>query len=174
MIIQFFRRILPPSVRRRLRRLLERIGLRHGFLRCRDKGYALLWGEGIEIGAFEHPAPVPRRCRVKYVDAISPAEAAKFFPEVDTKRLVPVDYIVDLDRDGLSLIPSASKDFVIACHVIEHLANPGRFVQECLRVIRSGGLFVIAAPDRDYTFDRARPLTLLATLQRWPASCRAS
>lgn len=147
--------------------LLRRLGVRPIFLRLRDDGYALLRGEGVEIGAFEHPAKVPRGCRVRYADVLTPEQAAELFPEIDATRLVRPDLLVDLDADGLAAIPDGSLDFVIACHVIEHVANPGRLVAEMVRVTRPGGHVVIAAPDRDFTFDRRRVETPLATLERY-------
>ena len=159
--------------RKRLGGLLRRLGLRHPFLRMRGAGYALLRGEGLEIGAFEHPAHVPKGCRVCYADVITPAQAAERFPEIDAGKLVPLDYVVDLDTDGLAAIATGSLDFVIACHVIEHVANPGRLVAEMVRVVKIGGYVVIAAPDRDFTFDRRRAETSLATLEGYFRQGRA-
>ena len=154
--------------RRRLRDIVEKLGYdRDLFARLRRPGLRMLRGGGIEIGAFEHPAPVPRRCRIEYVDVITPAQAKELFPEIDETRLVPVDHLVDIDAGGLGRFDAGSQDFVIACHVIEHVANPGRFVGELLRMLRPGGLLVIAAPDRDYTFDRNRPLTPQKLLERY-------
>ena len=160
-------------VRKRLGGLLRRLGWKRDFLRMRGGGYALLRGEGLEIGAFEHPARVPRGCRVRYADVITPAQAADLFPEIDAGKLVPLDYVVDLDADGLVAIASGSLDFVIACHVIEHVANPGRLLAEMVRVVKVGGHVIIAAPDRDFTFDRNRAETPLATLERYFRQGRA-
>lgn len=160
-------KLLNPQQRRMIRRWLDRLGFEHRFLRLRRSGYRLLSGCGVEIGAFEHPAPVPPRCTVRYLDVLTPKQAKEIFPEIDETKLVPIDLLVDLDRSGLAEIPSATQQFVIACHVIEHVANPGRLVAEMVRVLRPGGHLVIAAPDRDYTFDRNRPLTPLATLQTY-------
>lgn len=159
--------MIKAFLRKRMGTFLGRLGFRPVFLRLRDPGYALLSGEGVEIGAFEHPAKLPQGCRVSYADAITPEQAAKLFPEVDASRLMPVTYVVDLDVEGLKAIASGSLDFVIACHVIEHVANPGRLVSEMVRVVKTGGHVVIAAPDRDFTFDRNRAVTSLATLERY-------
>lgn len=156
---------LPAILRKRLGALLRRLGMGPAFLKLRNEGYALLKGAGVEIGAFEHPAPLPRGCRVRYADVITPAQAAELFPEIDASRLVHPDLVVDLDADGLAALPSESLDFVIACHVIEHVANPGRLVAEMVRVVKVGGHVVIAAPDRDFTFDRRRAETPLAVLE---------
>ncbi len=152
-------------LRKKIAGLLRRLGVRPVFLRLRDGGLALLRGEGVEIGAFEHPSKVPRGCRVRYADVLTPEQAAELFPEIDASRLLRPDLLVDLDADGLATIPSGSLDFVIACHVIEHVANPGRLVAEMVRVIKPGGHVVIAAPDRDFTFDRRRAETPIATLE---------
>jgi len=154
-------------IKKRIGGLLRRLGWQHKFLRLRQPGYAKLTGEGLEIGAFEHPAKVPSACRVRYADVVTPAQAGELFPEINASRLVPLDHVLDIDAEGLRPIPSASLDFVISCHVIEHVANPMRFVGELTRVVRIGGLVVIAAPDRDYTFDRLRTLTPLERLESY-------
>ncbi len=129
------------------------------FIVQRQPGYSLLSGYGIEIGAFEHPAELPKSCRVEYCDAITPEQAQILFPEIDSSKLVKVDHIVDLNKEGLSKFAPETFDFVVFNHVIEHLANPVFIIQEVLRVLKRGGCMVIAAPDKNYTFDKLRPLT---------------
>ena len=134
------------------------------FLSWRQPGYDLLSGRGIEIGAFEHPARLPASCRVAYCDAITPEEAQKLFPEISTASFKKIDHLVNLNTGRLHPFRNASLDFVIFNHVIEHLVNPIRALKEVLRVLRPGGMLVVGAPDRDYTFDRHRPLTAFAHL----------
>ncbi|MFA6963002.1 MAG: methyltransferase domain-containing protein [Opitutaceae bacterium] len=154
-------------IRKYLVSALYRLGWQQKFLHLRRPGLALLKGEGVEIGAFEHPSLVPHACRVRYADVITPEQAVRQYPEIDASRLVAIDYLLDLDVDGLAQIATGSLDFVIACHVIEHVANPGRLVAEMIRVVKVGGHVVIAAPDRDYTFDRLRKETPLSTLETY-------
>jgi SAM-dependent methyltransferase len=167
MDLSWFYQLFSARQRRRIRNLAKRLGVERRFLRLRRKGLAYLKGTGIEIGAFEHPAPVPRDCHVRYIDVITPDQAAVLFPEIDTSQLIPPDFVVDIDREGLQLFGAETQDFVIACHVIEHVANPGRFVAELTRVLRAGGFLVIAAPDKNFTFDRARPLTSIESLYEY-------
>jgi len=41
-------------------------------------------------------------------------------------------------------------DFVFASHVLEHLAEPQAFINESLRVLKSGGYLVMLIPDIDH------------------------
>ena len=165
-----FHRFSSPTLQKRAKKLrgwLTACGWERGFLRKRRPGYVHLSGEGVEIGAFEHPAPLPDGCRTRDVDAITPAQAAELFPEIDAEALVVPDYLIDINRDGLKEFAEGQWNYVIACHVIEHLENPGHFVGELFRVVRAGGLVAIAAPDKRFTFDRSRPETPDAELHRY-------
>lgn len=136
------------------------------FLSWRQPAYDLLSGRGIEIGAFEQPAPLSAKCRVEYCDTVTPEQAQKLFPEISTAGFKKIDHLIDLNTEGLRPFRSASLDFVIINHVIEHLVNPIRAIHEIIRVLRPGGIMVLGIPDRDYTFDRHRPLTSFAHLYK--------
>lgn len=125
----------------------------------RKIGWKLFSGKGLEIGALHEHTILPSNCIVDYADAISKEEAMKLFPEIDGSKLVDVKYIVNLDEQGLSPFADESYDFVILSHVIEHVANPVNVVKELFRVCKKGGLVLIAAPDKEYTFDAKRDLT---------------
>ena len=71
---------------------------------------------------------------------------------------------VDLDVDGLAGLGDRAFDAVVACHVIEHLANPVAALREFERVLRPGGRLVLVVPDRSLTFDAVRQPTTLAHL----------
>jgi len=57
-------------------------------------------------------------------------------------------------------ISGNSYDFVIASHCIEHFVNPLKAVKEWLRVLKPGGALLVVAPDKRFTFDRRRQITL--------------
>ena len=42
-------------------------------------------------------------------------------------------------------------DYVVASHVLEHVANPIAALAECYRVIRPGGILYLVVPDRRAT-----------------------
>ena len=128
-------------------------------LRHRSKGYELLRGNGLEIGALHNPAKISKDCQVEYADAMSAAEASTLFPELNSKEFVPVSIIVDLDLAGLSNIKDESYDFVVLNHVFEHVANPIFTIKELFRVVRPGGHIVVSAPDKNFTYDKPRKLT---------------
>ena len=129
------------------------------FLRFRERGYDLLKGVGIEIGSFEHPAVVPYASNIIKCDRINIKDAKRLFPEVNCEKLEEPDLIFDLDTDGLNQFVSSSLEFVIMNHVIEHLVNPISAIEEIARSLKPEGYFVVSAPDKEFTFDKNRPLS---------------
>lgn len=69
-------------------------------------------------------------------------------------------------RDGSTLehLPSAGYDALISSHVLEHIANPLRALEEWLRVLRPGGTFLIVLPHKQGCADHRRPTTPLEHL----------
>jgi SAM-dependent methyltransferase len=116
----------------------------------------------VEIGPGHVPFPVPGRVHVRYVDRWEPVENSSLFPELGESPGFPKpDIVSDLDVDRLALLADESQDFVIASHVIEHLANPLAMLIDIHRVLRTGGLLILLVPDRHRTFDRDRDPTPL-------------
>jgi len=68
--------------------------------------------------------------------------------------------VVGLDLEG-AVFPyqDESFDLVFASHVIEHLANPPGAILECARVLKPGGLLLVATP--------TKPPLLAELLNRW-------
>ena len=125
----------------------------------RQPGLALLRGHGLEIGALHEAAPLPAGCTVEYVDVLTRDQAAALFPEIDPSGLKEPHHLRDLDKEGLSGLADDHYDFAVLSHVIEHVADPVRVLAEVFRVLRIGGLAVIVAPDKRFTFDHARGIT---------------
>lgn len=46
-------------------------------------------------------------------------------------------------------LSNGSVDIVVSFETIEHVSNPGRFLDECARVLAPGGRLIISTPDRD-------------------------
>jgi SAM-dependent methyltransferase len=135
---------------RRLRRLLAEQYLR---------------GHGLEIGPLHRPMPLPAGVRVTYTDSFSTDVLRTLWsPDVDGYHIPPMDIVTDATTlDGIA---DASFDFVVSSHVIEHLENPVCGLRHALRVLRPGGVLLLAVPDRRATFDAGRPPTSVAHLLR--------
>lgn len=65
----------------------------------------------------------------------------------------------------LRAIEDNTYDFLLASHVIEHLANPIKAVKEWSRIVKPGGSLLIIAPDPEKTFDHRRSLTPFAHIK---------
>lgn len=102
---------------------------------------------------------------MQYLDRWEPVENSALFPELgDDPGFPRPDIVSNLDVDRLSALPDGSQDFVIASHILEHLANPLAMLVDVHRVLKSGGLLVLILPDRHVTFDSERPPTSLEHL----------
>jgi SAM-dependent methyltransferase len=131
--------------------------------------YRRLTGLGLEIGAMNRPATLPSSCKVEYCDVISATDAAKYYPEIGKVKFVEVDHLINLDTGGLSSFSDNTYNFVIMNHVIEHIANPIRIIEEVFRITHPGGNLVLAVPDKRFNYDRARALTSFEHL--WQEYC---
>ena len=116
-----------------------------------------LAGRGIEIGALDFPLPLPANAVARYVDRLGVAELRAQYPELAGRHLQEPDVIDDGER--LESVPSASLDFIVANHVLEHCENPLGALLVHLDRVRPGGVLFYAIPDKRKCFDRKRPVT---------------
>jgi predicted SAM-dependent methyltransferase len=65
------------------------------------------------------------------------------------------------DATEIEGIPDNSFDFVLASHVLEHLANPLKAINRWRRLLKNGGFMVIVVPDKRFTFDHKRNVTTI-------------
>jgi SAM-dependent methyltransferase len=135
-----------------------------------------LHGEGLEIGALHRPFPLPAGARVRYVDRWTTAQLREEYPGLAGEPLAEVSVVDDAQR--LATIADATQDFVVAGHVLEHTEDPIGALQAQLRVLRPGGVLVLALPDRRRDLDALREPTslehLLADHREGPARSRAA
>jgi SAM-dependent methyltransferase len=132
------------------------------FTDCRGLMSSKLQGRGLEIGALGRPLQTHDRMRMEYVDRHDVSTLRTLYPELARDRLVEPHIIDDAER--LDSVPDQTYDFVVAAHVLEHMANPIGAVRSWCRVLKPGGLLYLAVPDRRLSFDRKRPRTLLGHL----------
>lgn len=69
------------------------------------------------------------------------------------------------DATDLGSIADGAYEFLLASHILEHVANPLRALQEFHRVVKPKGHLLIAVPNRLRTFDHRRPVTEFAHLE---------
>jgi SAM-dependent methyltransferase len=79
--------------------------------------------------------------------------------QFDRKKPAGRQYIVEATAMGC--IPSASYDFVLSSHVLEHTANPILALSEWIRLLKDQGTLVLLLPHKDGTFDHRRPVTTM-------------
>ena len=130
-------------------------------------------GQGLEIGAFASPLPVPVAARVTYVDRYNLEDldanhkvaglSLKDFG-VDLSTVVQPD-IVD-DGECLVKVGDFSQDFVIANHVLEHFEDPIKGFRNMLRVLKHGGILYLSLPEMRHSFDSVRQPTPFEHIQR--------
>ena len=119
-----------------------------------------LTGRGIELGALHQPLAVPAGVQVEYVDRLSVADLRTQYPELAALDLVPVSHIGS--AEDLSSIADSSVDFVVACHVLEHLEDP-----DACAARRSTAFFAKVASSSVRCPSRASPSTGSVNRPRW-------
>jgi SAM-dependent methyltransferase len=97
-------------------------------------GSAMLAGPGRRVIGIDASAEAIREADRNY------ASSAVSFMVGDATRLT---------------LPSASVDAIVSFETIEHLDDPGQFVAEMARVLRSKGTVLLSTPDRD-VYSRGR------------------
>lgn len=69
-----------------------------------------------------------------------------------------------VEATAMESIPSASYDFVLSSHALEHTANPILALSEWIRLLKDQGTLVLLLPHREGTFDHRRPITTMQHL----------
>jgi ubiquinone/menaquinone biosynthesis C-methylase UbiE len=108
------------------------------------------------------PVAVDGGTTVRYVDVMSLEEQRRHYPELADHALVQPDIVAE--AHALPMVGDGTQDFVIANHLLEHVADPIAALKEWYRILRPGGILFLALPDKRLTFDKDRPCTTLAHL----------
>ena len=69
------------------------------------------------------------------------------------------------EATDLSFVPANKKyDFILAFHVIEHIANPIKAIKDWIRILKKENILVLGIPHKENTFDHLREVTSLSHL----------
>jgi SAM-dependent methyltransferase len=121
---------------------------------------------GLEIGALNNPCPMPSDVIIEYVDYANTETLQQHPHEESVHRpsIVRVDHVWNGSGSLADICGRADYDFAIASHVIEHVPNVLGWFQGIYDVLKSGGIFNLAIPDRRYTFDIRRKESTLGEM----------
>ncbi len=119
-------------------------------------------GRGVEVGPSYNPIlPKKQGYSVVVVDHMSADDLrAKYKAwNVDTSAIEEVDIIWKGGAFAEAFDKQDRFDYIVASHVIEHIPDPIRFLQECEKILEPNGKVSLVVPDKRYCFDFYRTLT---------------
>lgn len=121
-------------------------------------------GHGLEIGPC-HNGLAPKRegfdvCILDHLDQNGLRAKYKDQSNVDCELIETVDFVWSGETYNI-LTGSEKFDWVIASHVIEHVPDLVKFLQECSGILKENGRITLVIPDMRREFD----------LLRYPSGC---
>lgn len=131
-----------------------------------------LQGHGVEFGPGTHPLTLgPFVDSVRYCDVHTGDSYGDLFPEFAKTEVahfpLHIDLPINFDREPfVDRIGAGTLDFIVANHVLEHLVNPFRFLEQCYQLLKPDGLIYLGLPDKRRIFDRYRSRTPLHDVVR--------
>lgn len=124
--------------------------------------YGLQNRSGVEIGPFDRPILDKETYpNVKYADVFTTEQLRKMAhenPKRNEDQVVEVDFVTYQAEYSVS-VGQEQMEFFICSHVLEHLPNMLGALRDIGNTLKPGGNFIIAFPDRRFTFDIDRPAT---------------
>ena len=114
----------------------------------------------LEVGALDNPTFLRSENNVFFADYFSQEESQRRHQKGKLRsvdRIVPVDFVLrdSTLRDAVTI----RADLTIANHVIEHVADVIRWLQDVHVITATGGWLFLSVPDRRFTFDYFKPHT---------------
>lgn len=119
---------------------------------------------GLEIGALDKPVVGREMGDIGYVDRASRDELLAWYADpghdIDRSKLVEIDHVWGAETLLEAVGGQRVYDYVIACHVIEHVPDMFGWLGEIASVLKDGGLGLFLVPDKRFTFDWPRPVSV--------------
>ncbi|NOS87077.1 MAG: class I SAM-dependent methyltransferase [Methylococcaceae bacterium] len=123
--------------------------------------------KGVEIGALNNPIVKPTNGDIKFID-YTDTDTLKLKHQAYSDRvnkMVNVDYVWSGSGSLAEIVGDRHCfDYFIASHVIEHVPNMLGWFRGINEVLKHGGIFNLAIPDKRYTFDVNCPLSTVGQL----------
>jgi hypothetical protein len=146
--------------------MLTRIAQSRRDFLCRHKGSVM--GRILEIGAFDNPT-FRRELgdEVEYLDFFSREDLIEMHrnnPRRNPAAAVVVDHVVK--NADFSRKVSPGFDLIVAHHVIEHVPDIIFWFEQIEHLLAPSGMLFLSIPDRRYTFDFFRPVSLATQMIR--------
>ena len=131
---------------------------RHQFIKLVERSGSIL-----EIGPFFNPALSKKDSNVEYMDFCDSEELrerAKDIPDASGQEIPHIDYV----WSGQPYTDLIDKRFasVFSSHCIEHQPCLVRHLEEVASILKPGGYYFLAIPDKRYCFDHYMPITTFA------------
>ncbi len=117
-------------------------------------------GVGLEIGPLDHPMLTKDDSEVYYVDHMSFDELKNKYRDepVNLEKIVKPDYV--LGDKTLQQVTNGNKfDYILASHVIEHIPDITRWLNDIASVLKPNGILSLIIPDGRFTFDIERNIS---------------
>lgn len=121
----------------------------------------------MEIGALLNPMPLPQASEILFSDVLTPEQLEEAYPGSQAPDILS-------DSEHFPAVDDGAFDFIVANHVLEHVTDPIRALKEWHRILRDGGLLMMAVPDKRFTFDHRRRRTPLTHLVSDHCSARSA
>jgi SAM-dependent methyltransferase len=121
----------------------------------------------LEIGVLDTPTFNKDESDVFYMDWFSREELYSMHHKTKPHRaekLVDVDYVIKEKNFAHKI--NSKFDLAIANHVIEHIPDTIRWLENISFLLKNDGYLFMAIPHKEYTFDKIRPVTSLAQIIR--------
>lgn len=120
-----------------------------------------LRGIGVDIGPLSNPfVVVNENCQSIRIDIYPKEKLIKLYPELMPQIITKPEVLCD--GETLNAFRPSSFDFITASHLLEHLRNPIGAIEKWIHTLKRGGYLVIIIPEKNFTFDKHRPVTQIA------------
>ncbi|MBI2769637.1 MAG: methyltransferase domain-containing protein [Burkholderiales bacterium] len=117
---------------------------------------------GLEIGpGFSPLLPRSAGYKVETLDRVD-AETLRLKyrdTDVDISKIETVDHVTNGGSIFGTILKRQNYDFIVASRVLQHTVDPLGFLQDCDKLLKPGGVLVLAVLDKRFAFDALRPVS---------------